>query len=102
MTCQSVWTSYWWPGLSSFVRNYIKGCAICQQFKVNTNLLKPSLVPIDALSSCIFGQVGIDFMTDLPEAEGFDSVMVVVNHGLSKGLILTPCNKKGLTAKHTA
>jgi len=53
-TCHSVHTSYWWPGLSSFVRNYVKGCAICQQFKVNTQLLKPSLVPIDALSSRIF------------------------------------------------
>ena len=101
-TCQSVRTSYWWPGLSSFVRNYIKGCAICQQFKVNTNLSKPSLVPIDTFSSHIFGQVGIDFMTDLPGAEGFDSVMAVVDHGLSKGLILTPCNKKGLKAEHMA
>ena len=64
------------------------------------NLSKPSLVPINALSSHIFGQVSINFMTDLPEAEGFDSVMVVVDHGLSKGLILTPCNKKGLMAEH--
>ena len=101
-TCRSIRASYWWPGLSSFVRNYVKGCAICQQFKVNTRLSKPSLVPIESLSSRIFGQVGIDFMTDLPSSEGFDSIMVVVNHGLSKGVILTPCQKKGLTAEHTA
>jgi len=101
-TCRSVQTSYWWPGLSSFVRNYVKGCAVCQQFKVNTQPLKPSLVPVDALSSRIFGQVGIDFMTDLPLSEGFDSIMVAVDHGLSKGVILTPCSKTGLTAEHTA
>ena len=41
-------------------------------------------------------------MTDLPPSEGFDSIMVVVDHGLSKGVILTPCQKKGLTAEHTA
>src|SRR6266540_1803921 len=33
-TSRSVRTSYWWPGLSSFVSSYIQGCAICQQFKV--------------------------------------------------------------------
>ena len=100
--CQSICTSYWWPGLSSFVRNYVKGCAVCQQFKVNTRLLKPSLVPIKLLSSRIFGQVGIDFMTDFPPSEGFDSIMVVVNYGLSEGVILTPCQKNGLIAEHTA
>jgi len=51
---------------------------------------------------CIFSQVGIDFMTDLPPSEGFDSIMVTVDHGLSKGVILTPCSKTGLTAEHTA
>ncbi len=101
-TCRSIRTSYWWPGLSSFVRNYVTGCGVCQQFKVNTQLSKPSLVPIDALSSRIFGQVGIDFMTDLLESEDYDSIMVTVDHGLSKGVILTPCSKKGLTAEHTA
>src|SRR6266571_3208375 len=101
-TCRSIRTSYWWPGLSSFVRNYVTGCGVCQQFKVNTQPSKPSLVPIDVLSSRVFGQVGIDFMTDLPESEGYDSIMVTVDHGLSKGVILTPCSKKGLTAEHTA
>ena len=41
-------------------------------------------------------------MTDLPTSDdGFDSIMVTVDHGLSKGIILTPCNKKGLDAEHT-
>src|SRR5438445_10056828 len=46
VTCRSIHTSYWWPGLSSFVRNYMTGCRVCQQFKVNMQLSKPSLVPI--------------------------------------------------------
>ena len=28
---------YWWPGLRSFVKNYIQGCGQCQQFKINRN-----------------------------------------------------------------
>ena len=26
---------YWWPGISKDVKNYVKGCGICQQFKIN-------------------------------------------------------------------
>ena len=42
-------------------------------------------------------------MTDLPLAEEVsDSIMVVVDHGLSKGMVLIPCTKQGLTAQRTA
>ena len=42
-------------------------------------------------------------MTDLPLSnEGFDSIMVVVDHGLSKGAVLVPTSKLGLTAERTA
>ncbi len=39
---------------------------------------------------------------DLPPSGGFDSIIVVVDHGLSKGVILTPCLKTGLTAEETS
>jgi hypothetical protein len=35
----------------------------------------------------------MDLITDLPEIDGFDSILVVVDQGLSKGVILIPCNK---------
>src|SRR5258705_4431633 len=42
-TTRSVRLSYWWPGLTTFIRNYVAGCAMaCQQFKVNTRPSKPS------------------------------------------------------------
>ena len=28
---------FWWPGLSTFVKHFIVGCAVCQQNKVNTH-----------------------------------------------------------------
>ena len=59
----------------------------------------PSLVPIPSLLECVFGQVGIDFMTDLPPSEGFDSIIVIVDYSLSKGVILTPCSKTGFTVE---
>ena len=42
----------------------------------------------------------MDFITDLPLVGGFDSILVVVDQGLTKGVILTPCNKT-ITTKET-
>ena len=41
-------------------------------------------------------------MTDLPLSDdGYDSIMVVVDHGLSKGMIVAPTNKLGLSTDKT-
>ena len=36
-TRQLVASEFWWPGLASYVRSYVRGCASCQQHKVNTH-----------------------------------------------------------------
>ena len=43
----------------------------------------------------------MDFITDLPISNGFDSIFIMVDQGLSKGVILMPCNKT-ITTKETA
>ena len=35
----------------------------------------------------------MDLIIDLPPADGFDSILAMVNQGLTKGVILIPCNK---------
>ena len=84
---------YWWPGMSSFVRRFISGCALCQQMKVNTHPTVPPLSPLSSSCACLFQQLSVDLVTGLPPSAGFDSLLVVVDHGPSKGVILTPCNK---------
>ena len=42
----------------------------------------------------------MDLITNLPPADGFDSILVVVNQGLTKGVILIPCNKT-ITSEQT-
>ena len=84
---------FWWPGLSTFVNNFVAGCAICQQNKVNTHPTVPPLHPISSKTLLPFKQISVDLITDLPKSAEFDSLMVVVNHGLSKGVILIPCSK---------
>ena len=43
----------------------------------------------------------MDLITDLPPTDGHDSILVVVDQGLSKGVILIPCSKT-LTSEGTA
>jgi hypothetical protein len=34
-TYNGIRQNYWWPELWMFVKNYVQGCGICQQFKMN-------------------------------------------------------------------
>jgi len=40
-----------------------------------------------------FSLITTDFITDLPESNGYDSLMVMVDHGSTKGVVFIPCNK---------
>ena len=79
--------------MSSFIRHFVAGCALCQQMKVNTHPTIPALSPLPSTCSHPFQQISVDLITGLPPSASFDSLLVVVDHGLSKGVILTPCNK---------
>ena len=101
-TYNAVRQHYWWPGLRSFVKNYVQGCGICQQFKINRTPSKPAYIPTEgAKSTRPFANCSMDLITDLPSADGHDSILVVVDQGLSKGVILIPCNKT-ITSEDTA
>src|ERR1700709_548514 len=101
-TLELVRRNYWWPGMTVFVKNYVAGCATCQQMKIDTHPSAPGLIPIKAQKNARpFSQIGVDFITDLPESNGKDSIMVVVDHAATKGVISIPCNKT-ITAEETA
>ena len=44
-TYNAVQQHYWWPGLRTFVKNYVQGCGICQQLKIDRNPSKPAFIP---------------------------------------------------------
>ena len=61
--------------------------------QVITHPTSPPLIPIPSSTTLPFKQVFVDLITDLPLSTGFDSLMVVVDHGLTKRVILAPCSK---------
>jgi len=101
-TLRKVSKQHSWPGLKQFVTNYVKGCENCQRYKINQHPLKLSLQGISALpSNRPFAQIAMDLITDLPKSKGFDSILSVVDHGLTKGIILIPTTK-GVTLEGIA
>ena len=72
----------------------MKGCRICQQFKIDQNLSHPLFKPVKgAISTRPFAYCSMDLITDLPPVDGSNALLVMVEQGLSKGVILCPTNK---------
>jgi hypothetical protein len=84
---------FYWPGMAIMTKQFIDGCAACQQMKTNTHPTAALLMLIKSHAHRPFQQVMMDFITDLPISNSFDSIFIVVDQGLSKGVILCPCNK---------
>ena len=54
----------------------------------------PSLIPVEgAVVTRPFAHCSMDLITDLPPVDGYDALLVVVDQGLSKGVILCPTTK---------
>ena len=62
------------------------------QFARHTKHSPIQLSPL-SLPSFLIQNLSVDLIMDLPLVNGFDSIMAMINHGNSKGVILTPCFK---------
>ena len=90
----------WWPTIHRDVRQYVRGCQTCQAAKVNTHPTSPPITPHDIASNPFpFKQVLVDLVTDLPPARGCDSILTIVNQGLTKASFFLPTNKTASSAE---
>jgi RNase H-like domain found in reverse transcriptase/Integrase zinc binding domain len=93
-TMQNIAQYYWWPGMRDHITQYIKGCATCQMNKVNTNPTKPPLYPITPVTDALpFQTIALDFITKLPESDGYNTILTITNHDCSKASIFIPCKE---------
>ena len=90
----------WWPTIHRDVHQYIRGCQTCQAAKVNTHPTSPPITPHDVASNPFpFKQVLVDLVTDLPSARGCDSILTIVDQGLTKAAFFLLTNKTASSAK---
>ena len=83
------------------IEENVKGCAMCQESKINTRPLKPAMIPITPKHSLPFQTISMDFITKLPTSGGYDTILTITDHDCSKAVILIPC-KELITAEGVA
>ena len=79
--------------MSTFLWRFITGCADCQVAKVNTHPMVPRLSPLAVKTPLPFSSISVDLITGLSDSHRYDSIMVVVDHGLMQGVIYSHCTK---------
>ena len=99
---------YWWPSMRKEIMEYVQGCVDCQRHKVNNRPTKAPLSPIYPIPEAMpFETVALDFITKLPESQGYDSILTVTDHDCTKMAVFIPCREEinaeetvALYAKH--
>jgi hypothetical protein len=101
-TTQIVEHNYWWPQLCPDVKDYVQGCANCQCHKVNNRPTKAPLRPIYPKPKAMpFETIALDFITKLPESQGYNSILTVTDHDCTKAALFIPCREE-INAEGTA
>ena len=87
-THELVTRSYWWPGISRYISQYVKGCDTCNRTKVYPVAPAGRLEP-NAIPERRWQVVTTDLISGLPESHGFDSIWIAVDR-LTKRIRVAP------------
>ena len=77
-TAELVTRNFWWPGVTREVKRYVEGCDACQRNKNRTQPPAGKLMP-NSIPEKAWTHISADFITKLPLAQGYDSILVVVD-----------------------
>ena len=81
-----------WQGMNTWITDYVKGCASCQQNKIITHKTRTPAYRIPTTDHTLpFQQVAMDLITGLPMCKGKDAILTIVDHGCSQAAIFLPC-----------
>ena len=96
-TLELIRREYTWPGICTFVKDYISSCTSCAHFKTPQHhlfgLLKQLPIPEKPWNS-----ISMDFIEQLPPSECFASILMVIDR-LSKQALFIPTHHTITSAK---
>ena len=78
--------------MKQWISDYVKGCAICQQTKVQTHKQPVPAYRIPTVPGTLpFRTIAMDLIMGLPNKQGFNAILTIVDHGCSRAAIFLPC-----------
>ncbi|KAL3709190.1 hypothetical protein TMatcc_002980 [Talaromyces marneffei ATCC 18224] len=83
---------YYWPNMTKTVSRYVKNCRICRRTKYSRSPYQGILEPLN-VPQRPWNDISVDFIVKLPESDGYDSIMVVVDR-LTKMRHFIPCTEE--------
>lgn len=86
LTYGILYPEYFWPGMSTDIRRFVRNCDVCNRSKASREQRKGLLKPLP-LPDRPWQEVSMDFVTDLPESSGCKTILVITDR-LTKGVIL--------------
>ena len=89
-TLANILRSFYWPTLRKEVKSFVKLCPTCQRIKPRTSKPYGSSMPLP-VPSRPWESVSMDFITCLPNVDGYDAILTVVCT-LTKMAHFIPCN----------
>jgi len=91
-TVELVTCNFWWSEVTKEMKRYVEGCDVCQQNKNCTEQPAGKLIP-NSIPEKPWMHILADFITKLPLAQEYDSILVVVNR-LTKMVHFVPTTEK--------
>jgi len=85
--------NYYWPNIEEWVRNYVRTCYACQSNKSARHKKYGNLVPLE-IPSKLWEQISMDFITDLPNAKGYNQCWVIVDRFTKMAYLVSLKNRK--------
>ena len=86
--------NFWWPGVTKEVKKYVEECDVCQKNKNQTETPTGKLMP-NTVPEKPWTHISMDFITKLPLAQGYDSILVVCDR-MTKMAYFVPTTEKTL------
>ena len=90
-TLELISRDFWWSQIWKDVKEFVISCDICSRFKTLRHCPYEFLQPLP-VPRRLWSSVSMDFITDLPPSNSFDSIFVVVDR-FTKMAHFVPCKK---------
>ena len=81
---------YWWESMTQDIHSFVSSCSICAQCKTPKTLPAGKLMPLP-IPNRPWSHIAVDFITDLPESQGFTTILTVIDR-FSRGVRFIPFN----------